>query len=190
MGHTLARTDMPIFMAAMGDQALALCGHVADGLMVSNMCPPGYTVRALTILAESAEKAGRPAPAHVVHYVPCVARPDRNEARTVAKASIAGMLSAYWAIGEHTPAIRQAMFRDSTIPKDEFAAVVGRIQAGEEVAEVLDDRFVDDYSIAGNLDDCLAGAKRFANAGATEIVLTFIGEQPATDIVYFGSALP
>ena len=189
IGYTPPRPDMPILMAAMGDQALRMCGRVADGLMVSNMCPPAYTERALNILAESAENAGRPAPVHVIHYVPCVARLDRNEARTAVKAPIASMLAAYWAIGEHTPTIREAMIRDSTISKDEFAALIGRVQAGEEAEEVLDDRFVDDYSIAGDLDDCLAGVKRFAEAGASELVLSFIGDQPATDMEFFGSAL-
>ena len=62
IGYTPPRPDMPILMAAMGDQALRMCGRVADGLMVSNMCPPAYTERALNILAESAKNAGRPAP--------------------------------------------------------------------------------------------------------------------------------
>ena len=37
------RPDMPLLMAARGEQALALCGAIADGLMISNMCPPGFT---------------------------------------------------------------------------------------------------------------------------------------------------
>src|SRR3981189_475548 len=43
LGYTPPRPDMPIFMAARGDKALNLCGRIADGLMVSNMCPPDYT---------------------------------------------------------------------------------------------------------------------------------------------------
>src|SRR5215470_692614 len=34
----LRRPDLPILMAAVGDQALGLCGEAADGLMISNMC--------------------------------------------------------------------------------------------------------------------------------------------------------
>ena len=36
------RADVPLLMAARGEQALALCGRIADGLMISNMCPPGF----------------------------------------------------------------------------------------------------------------------------------------------------
>ena len=31
------RPNMPIYMAATGDQSLRVCGQVADGLMISNM---------------------------------------------------------------------------------------------------------------------------------------------------------
>jgi alkanesulfonate monooxygenase SsuD/methylene tetrahydromethanopterin reductase-like flavin-dependent oxidoreductase (luciferase family) len=40
----------PIYMAAMGDRSLALCGQIADGLIVSNLCPIGYSERAVGIV--------------------------------------------------------------------------------------------------------------------------------------------
>src|SRR5437899_1127606 len=67
----------PIYMAAMGDRSLALCGQIGDGLIVSNLCPPGYTARAVGIVEHAAAQASRPSP-RVVQYVPCVARPDRH----------------------------------------------------------------------------------------------------------------
>src|SRR6266852_936194 len=45
LGYAALRRDMPIFMAARGDNALQLCGRIADGLMVSNICSRGYTAR-------------------------------------------------------------------------------------------------------------------------------------------------
>src|SRR5437868_13186848 len=77
----------PIYMAAMGDHSLALCGEIADGLIVSNLCPLGYTERAVRIVERAAARAGRPSP-RVVQYVPCLARPDREEARREAIAAI------------------------------------------------------------------------------------------------------
>ena len=85
----LRRTDMPILMAAMGEQALRLCAEVADGLMISNMCPPAYTRRAVEIMREAAARAGRPAPREVVQYVPCAVRDDGDEARRLAKDTVA-----------------------------------------------------------------------------------------------------
>jgi hypothetical protein len=43
----------------MADRSLALCGRLADGLIVSNLCPPAYTARAVAIVRERAAVAGR-----------------------------------------------------------------------------------------------------------------------------------
>jgi alkanesulfonate monooxygenase SsuD/methylene tetrahydromethanopterin reductase-like flavin-dependent oxidoreductase (luciferase family) len=56
---TAPRPGMPIHLAAMADRSLALCGRLADGLIVSNLCPPAYTARAVAIVRESAAVAGR-----------------------------------------------------------------------------------------------------------------------------------
>jgi 5,10-methylenetetrahydromethanopterin reductase len=184
--YSAPRPDMPIYMAATGDQALRLCGQVADGLMISNMCPLGYTVRALELLAEGAAKARRPVPQTVIQYVPCVPRRDRSEARMLVKNVIGELLSAYWAMGEKWPAIRAAMLRGSAISEDQFAIAIARIRGGESAAKVLDDRFVDAYAIAGNAEDCLAAISRFGQAGVTDLVLTFAGTQPIDDMAFLG----
>src|SRR5439155_6397667 len=90
-----ASLQTPIYMAAMGDRSLGLCGEIADGLIVSNLCPPGYTARAVGIVERAAVQAGRPSP-RVVQYVPCVARPDRDEARRTAIVAIGETLAAVW----------------------------------------------------------------------------------------------
>jgi 5,10-methylenetetrahydromethanopterin reductase len=186
---TPRRPDMPIFMAATGDQALRVCGQIADGLMISNMSPPGYTVRAMKILAEGAAKAQRPVPANIVQYVPCMVRKDRNEARTKVKTTVGEMLTAYWVFSEKTPAVRQAMVAESGIPQDEFVAAIDRMRAGEKAVDVLDDRFVDAYSIAGNADDCLATVAKYGEIGVTELIVTFVGDQPIDDMAYFGASV-
>ena len=64
----------------MADRSLALCGRLADGLIVPNLCPPAYTARAVAIVRESAAVAGREA-FDIVQYLPCAARPDAAEAQ-------------------------------------------------------------------------------------------------------------
>src|SRR5580700_3396169 len=49
------------------DGSLALCGEIADGLIVSNLCPPGYTERAVGIVERAAAQADRPSP-RIVQY--------------------------------------------------------------------------------------------------------------------------
>lgn len=183
------RPNMPIYMAATGDRALRLCGQIADGLMISNMCPPGFTVRALELLAEGAAKAQRTVPKTVIQYVPCVARADRAEARMTVKETVGEMLSAYWTTSEKWSAIRDAMLCGNGIPESDFVAAINRIRAGEKAVGVLDDRFVDAYSIAGNIDDCVTAMARFAEIGVTQLVMTFVGGHPIADMAYLCTGL-
>ena len=182
------RPLMPIYMAAMGERSLALCGRIADGLMVSNMCPPAYTEYAVGIVAASAEQSGRPRP-EVVQYVPCVVRPDRAEARRSAKAAIGAMLTTFWPIGDDWPPLRDTIVRHSGLAKPEVIAALDRLRKGEPATAVLDDRFIDAFAIAGTAEDCLGTAARYRRAGVDELVLTFAGSQPATDMAYLGAAL-
>jgi len=179
----------PVYMAAMGDQALRLAGRLADGTMVSNMCPPGYTGRARGLIAEGAARDGRAPPAPIVQYMPCVVGADRRAARQRVKATIGRMISLYWADGEAATATRIAMYRESGIPEAEFVGAIMRIRGGEPAAEVLDDRFVDAYALAGDLDDAAAGMARFAAVGVTEMVLTFVGEDPVAEMRLLGGML-
>jgi 5,10-methylenetetrahydromethanopterin reductase len=181
--------DYPILMAAMGEQALRLSGEISDGLMISNMCPPGYTGRAVALMRDGAAKAGRAAPPTIVQYVPCVAREDRAAARAAVKPTIGAMLAAYWAMYAAMPAARAAMIADSLIPEPDFLAAIAKLASGTPATDALDDRFVDAYGIAGNADDCLAAAARFGALGVTDLTLTFVGPQPAEDMGYLGAAL-
>ena len=105
------RPDMPLLMAARGEQALALCGAIADGLMISNMCPPGFTRQAVEVIRKSALAAHRPEPGEVVQYVPCAVRSDRAQAHALAKATIAQMLPGFWSLGQRVPAAKSALLR-------------------------------------------------------------------------------
>jgi 5,10-methylenetetrahydromethanopterin reductase len=176
-------------MAAMGEQALRLCGELADGLMVSNMCPPAYTTRAVGLVREAAARAGRPAPREVVQYVPCCVRDDGAEARRLAKQTVAAMLTAYWALGTASRATRAALEQHNGLPPGEFARVMERLGRGEPPAEALDDRLLAEYAIAGTVDECLARCRVYADAGVTELGVWFVGERAVEEIARLGAAL-
>ena len=181
------RRDVPIHMASMGDRSLALCGRIADGLIISNMCPLGYTQRAVGIVGEAAQQAGRPMP-DVVQYVPCVARPDRAEAREVAKQEIAAMLARFWPVGDDWPPVRETIVHHAGFSKAEVVATLERLRQGKPAATLLDDRFVDAFAIAGTAADCLATATRYRRTGVNELALTFTGGQPKADMAYLADA--
>jgi 5,10-methylenetetrahydromethanopterin reductase len=127
-------------------------------------------------------------PAEIVQYVPCAARPDRAEAYLLAKAAIAGMLPGFWSLAQRVPAAKAALLRAADLSESDFAAAVARLRAGEQPTDALDDRFVDAFAIAGSAQDCLAWARRYRAAGATELALTFVGSQPEADMAYLASA--
>ena len=181
------RPDMPLLMAARGEQALALCGKIADGLMISNMCPPEFTRQAVDAVRKAAHEAGRPAPGHVVQYIPCAARPDRAEAYALAKTTIAEMLPGFWSLAQRIPAARSALLRAGELVEADFAVAVDRLRAGEKPEHALDDRFVAAFAIAGTADDCLAQSRAYRVAGATELALTFVGAQPERDMEYLAA---
>jgi 5,10-methylenetetrahydromethanopterin reductase len=186
------RPDLPLLMAARGEQALALCGKIADGLMISNMCPPDFTRQAVDAVRAAAREAGRPALAQVVEqvvqYVPCAARPDRAEAHRLAKETIAEMLPGFWSLGQRVPAAKAALLRAGELSQDDFAAAVERLRQGEKPHDALDERFIDAFAIAGTAEDCLAQARRYREAGATELALTFVGPQLEQDMRYVAAA--
>jgi alkanesulfonate monooxygenase SsuD/methylene tetrahydromethanopterin reductase-like flavin-dependent oxidoreductase (luciferase family) len=183
-----ASRQTPIFMAAMGERSLALCGKIADGLIVSNLCPPGYTQRAVGIVEQTAAQAGRPS-LRVVQYVPCVARPDRDDARQAAVVAIGETLAALWPVGTEWPGSRETIVAESGIAKAEFVTALDRLRRGDPPHKALDDRFVDAFAIAGTAEECLTQAALYRRAGVDELVLTFAGSQPARDIAYLGRAV-
>ena len=63
------------------------------------------------------------------------------------------------------------------------------LQAGAPPADALDDRFVATFAIAGTAADCLAQARRYREAGASELALTFVGPQPEADMAYLAQAV-
>jgi 5,10-methylenetetrahydromethanopterin reductase len=183
-----ASPQTPIYMAAMGDRSLALCGEIADGLIVSNLCPLGYTERAVAIVARAAAEAGRASPP-VVQYVPCVARPDREAARRAAIVAHGEALVALWPAGAEWLALRETIVAQSGIPRPDFVAALDRLRRGDPPQRVLDDRFIDAFAIAGTAEQCLARAALYRRAGVGELVLTFAGARATRDIAYLGGAV-
>jgi 5,10-methylenetetrahydromethanopterin reductase len=163
-----ARQHLPILMAARGKRALALAGDVADGLMISNMCPPGFAAWAAAIAR----------PTRMVQYVPCAASRDRAQAVATMKPVLAGTLKTFWALAERVPAAHASLVDHSGIPASEFAA---RAASGD-----LDERFINAFSITGDADDCRRRIEDYAAAGVTDLVLTFIGPDPIADMAHFG----
>ena len=181
------RPDLPLLMAARGEQALALCGKIADGLMISNMCPPEFTRYAVELIRRSARAAGRPPPAEVVQYIPCAVRQDRDEASRLARSALAEVLPGFWSLAQRVPAAKAALLRAKDLSEQDFDRAIARLRAGE--TDALDERFICAFAIAGTAEDCLMQAQRYFEAGATELALAFAGPQPEADMKLLGALI-
>ncbi len=166
LSYTPRRPDLPLLMAARGPKALALCGQVADGLMISNMCPPGFAAHAASIAR----------PRRLVQYVPCAVSTDREKALATIKPVLSGMLKTFWTLGQRVPAAKVSLVDHSGIPAADFAASVDVAPAA------LDERFVEAFSIAGTPAECANRIAAYSAACVTDLVLTFVGADPEADM--------
>ena len=186
----LCRADMPILMAAVGDQALRLGGELADGLMISNMCPPAYTRRALGLFASAADLAGRPRPAEVVQYAPCAVENDGAEAQRLAKGLVGAMLRAFWRGGKASPATQSSLRDHNGVDPDEFSRMMDRLGKGEAGEAVFDDRFVTQYAVAGTASQCFERFHAYRDVGVTELGVWFAADRAIESIERLGRMLP
>jgi 5,10-methylenetetrahydromethanopterin reductase len=184
-----ARADIPIFMAGRGDRSLRACGELADGLIVSNMCTAAFAAGAVKKLQAAAGDAGRAKSPDVVQCVPCFPGSDRDEAQHLAKNAVADMLPGFWRLGQRLPAAKRALLEGSGISEAQFTAAVARLAAGDRAETALDERFVAAFTLAGNAEDCRRQAAAYAQAGVTELALTFSGPDAAADMQLVADAL-
>ena len=98
------------------------------------------------------------------------------------------MLPSFWALGERVPSAKAALLQAAGLSEADFAAAVRRLRAGEHPSQALDDRFVQAFAIAGTAEDALAQARRYGEAGASELVLTFAGRRAQADMQYLANA--
>ncbi len=190
LAWALRRPSVPLLMAARGPQALALCGRIADGLLISNMSPPGFAAHAAQAVRAAAARADHVGAKRVVQYAPCAAGPDPQQAIAQLKAVLASMLVAFWALAQSVPAARTSLVAHSGIPEADFAAAIARLQAGDAPAAAIDRRFVDAFALAGSAKDCRARLAAYQAAGVTDLVLTFVGPDPMADMAYLAQAQP
>ena len=188
LGFAPPRRDIPIQIAAMGPRMLRLAGEIGDGVLISNMCPPGYTAHAAALAAEGAASAGRAPPETVVKYMPCAVAADRASARRAIKPEIAAKLRGYEDLFADTPAALAAIRHGAAVEPGLHEATLERLWDGEDPDTALDEAFVDLYGIAGTAADCLRRIEELGAGGASEIALTFVGDDAARDIATIGEA--
>jgi alkanesulfonate monooxygenase SsuD/methylene tetrahydromethanopterin reductase-like flavin-dependent oxidoreductase (luciferase family) len=123
-----------------------------------------------------------------VQYVTSAIDDDRHEARRRAKATVGAMLVAYCHDGRASAATQSAVRDYNGLAPEEFERIVRRLAKGESATDVIDDALLDRYVVAGTASECLDRYDAYGEAGATELALSFTGDEPLRDIARAGRA--
>jgi 5,10-methylenetetrahydromethanopterin reductase len=185
----VARPDIPIYLAGRGELTAKLAGEVADGLIISNMCSPNFASRVGELVYASHRAAGRSDSMKIVLYMPCAIDEDRTVAVKESKRAIGKMLPGFWSLGQKLQSAKEGLIAGTGITEAEFESAAARLQAGGDPVDILDERYVAAFSIAGTAQECLAAAHRFRAAGITEVALTFDSPAGGAKIRRLGEAL-
>ena len=180
------RADIPVFLAGRGNLTVKLSGEEADGLIIPNMCSVEFAGRIAELMQASRRTAGRAGTGRVVQYMPCAVGKNSKAAMDVAKRAVGEMVPGFWTLGQKLSSAKDALLAGTNITEKEFATAAARLRAGEDAAQVLDERFATAFSLAGKPEDCLASACRYGAAGVTELALTFGGPTALADIKLLG----
>lgn len=177
-----ARRDIPIYVAARGDKALAMAGAVADGVMIATYATPRGVRHALERVGSGAERSGRTLDdLTLFSRVDGWIDPVGDRARDAIRPMIARLLAA-----SHP----DRTFVDAAgvcIPEklERVIATRHREQAQAAAALVTDD-LVDAFSWAGTAADVAARVGEIVKLGIREI--TFMPHAPDGETVGTGIA--
>ena len=161
------RSNIPIFIAAMGEKNIQITGEVADG-WIPFLVPPAYLDNGKTLIEKGISKAGRRSEkVEISPYIPAAVSQDEDLARNTIKEYI-----AYYVGGMGT-FYHQAMIRYGF--KNEADAIVNAWSSGDKggAIENVTQEMVDAISICGNSDNGKSRIADYIKNGADLPVILF-----------------
>jgi 5,10-methylenetetrahydromethanopterin reductase len=161
----------PVYIASMFPKSLRQTGAIADGVLLSILCPSEYVRRARNIIEEGAKDAGRSmADLEVVQYLLFNCHEDSAQAVALMKRELARFIRHSY---DPEPAHWAKVAELGSFDLDEFAQISRHLAIGRSPEESITDSFVRQFSVAGNPSECIDGLSRFADAGMDQAALVF-----------------
>ena len=167
LGFRPPRTDIPIYLAAVGPQNMALAGEIADGWL-GIFCAADAMADPLTALRRGAARAGRDlAGFDVVASVPVVVGDDVD--------ACADRVRAYAALYVGGMGSRERNFYRDLAARLGYPQQAAQVQelflAGRQrdAAAALPLEFLDRTSLLGPTERIAAGLRRYAQGGVTTL---------------------
>jgi alkanesulfonate monooxygenase SsuD/methylene tetrahydromethanopterin reductase-like flavin-dependent oxidoreductase (luciferase family) len=165
LGWKPIRPDVPIYVPATATVGLRLAGEVADGVVLNAVCSPEYTVNALKIIKESAEKAGRDfSKFEVAQIINCSVEDDHKKALDAVRWEVATKLDPVQISFIAGPKMRvgEPYIKKEDIPLFEKAHAQGGM---EGLIKAIPDSYVEGMTASGTPDEVKKRVQRYREAG-------------------------
>ena len=166
-----AERHVPIYLAGSGERTHRTAGRVADGALISGK--PDDLPAAIQSVRQGEQEAGRPpGSTRIVLWTTVAVDDDRVAARTAVRGSVARRaLNSYGQLA-----------RAGTLDPDDAQALQKLQQAHDRghvweagYADLVPERWVDRFAIAGTPAEVRARLERAVNQGAAEIAMILMG---------------
>lgn len=170
LDFTPAFPQIPIYIASMFPVSLEQTGRIADGVILSVLCPVAYVRNAVRLIRRGAQEAGRSLEGFdVVQYFPMCVSDDGQSAKDIIKEKLAFyIVHSYGPDPEHWRPVAELGEFDLAL----FADLYERLKAGGDPRRVIPDELVGMFAVAGTPRECLDVLAGYKAAGLTEAVAT------------------
>jgi 5,10-methylenetetrahydromethanopterin reductase len=159
---------IPLYLAPMKPQMLALAGKIADGVVLSAGLSPGFVRESLKHTAAGAREAGRDYDSlHAAGYISFAASADGKRAVEEVRRKLAFLLRNRF-IDDSIAHSRIAIDQPAII------AAMGR-RDYEAAAKLVPDAAVEAFAVAGTVQQCCDKLLAYRDAGLGELVLLLAG---------------
>lgn len=148
---------IPIFMGVSGPKMLELAGEIADGVVLNALTSPEYVRNAVTIVRDSAKRAGRISD-EIMIAKDIELSMDRDHSKAID--FLKPLLADYFVNQPHT-------VRDSGMTKEDYLRIqsASRDLGLQGAAEAVPDSVVQNVNVAGTFDECVKKLEEYRKAG-------------------------
>lgn len=166
MPFAAEQPDIPITLAAVGPRMLELAGELADGVVLGAIHSPEYLEEVRRRLAIGAARAGRdPAQIQVHAFVVCAAAPESDQARQLARASLA--------YATQYPHYRRRLDAEGFGEEAERIARHVRAHEQEAALDAVSDSMLNSFAVAGTPGQCREQAAELSRE-IDDVLLTLV----------------
>lgn len=160
-----ARKSIPFYIPATARVGLRLAGKIGDGVVLNAVCSPEYTVNALKIIREAAEKVGRDwSKFEVAQLINCSIEDDHKKALDEIRWEVATKLDPIQLPFIAGPKMRvgEPYIRKEDIPIFEKAYASGGM---EGLIKAVPDSYVEGMTASGTPDEVKNRVQQYRDAG-------------------------